>query len=442
LLDQARAKHASDDWERALELLNESLKLDADSMSGTKLRQTLTELLVTEKANRRVTRRVLITAACGMVLLTGLIFGVFKLEGARTRHQAHQKALIDEVEVLLRRGDQSIEAEKFAQAKASFRQALGRLSDIDQPPSALRARLEEALASEPITKGANGLVPLDGAWMLPGEREAILGKRGKFREDVRSLVLLIESHLQGKLQSVPPLRDPEQRAAHRDILAAARQIQKSLAAGQFDEASQAYELTMAKCKGLFEAAGLVNHKGRWMTAAQATEQTMLARGYIKYNGQWVTKQEKFEAEQRSKGLVKYGGKWMTAAERDKSGVKSFALVPRLLSKRYNKQDYQNYIWFDISWDTSWLAKPTRAVKGTLIVTDLFDEEKLRVTWTITETLQPRVPYVERGMGFSYNQFIASHKWVQNTDPKDMKLKFETKSVIYLDGTQVEFTHDD
>ena len=111
------------------------------------------------------------------------------------------------------------------------------------------------------------------------------------------------------------------------------------------------------------------------------------------------------------------------------------LIPSFTNKRFQKSDftsgiYEDAIWFDVSWDTSHLKKPTRAIKGILILCDIFGESKLRLRWTLNQPLTPGTNYTEKGVGFEYNQFIDSHKWVRATDLKDMTFKFEVTDIIF------------
>jgi hypothetical protein len=113
------------------------------------------------------------------------------------------------------------------------------------------------------------------------------------------------------------------------------------------------------------------------------------------------------------------------------------LVPQLLDKRFASQDYQEFIWFDIRWDTTRLKKPTRAVKGVLHVVDLFGDPQLSINLTIDDPLQADRPYTQEGTGFKYNQFMESHKWVRATAQENMRLVFVPSAVIYADGTREE-----
>lgn len=94
----------------------------------------------------------------------------------------------------------------------------------------------------------------------------------------------------------------------------------------------------------------------------------------------------------------------------------------------------------VYWDseyTSHFDRPIRAVKGKLVITDLFDEVKLTIGWTIDSPMQPGQTISEMGKGISYNQFMATHQWLKTTKLEDMKMRFEAEQVILEDGTKVE-----
>ena len=74
----------------------------------------------------------------------------------------------------------------------------------------------------------------------------------------------------------------------------------------------------------------------------------------------------------------------------------------------------------------------------LIIGDIFGEPKLRLRWTINQPLTPGIGYSEEGVGFEYNQFTDSHKWLRATDLKDMTFQFKVTDIIYQDGTQETF----
>jgi hypothetical protein len=151
--------------------------------------------------------------------------------------------------------------------------------------------------------------------------------------------------------------------------------------------------------------------------------------------------------------AKYGIYWMPDTNnKAKSTASSFSvnkvatstesdeviLVPTITNKRYEKYKYDDNIWFDITWNTDNLKKKTRAVKGVLIFADLFGEPKFMINKTINAPLSPHKPHTEDGIGFEYNQFKDSHKWMRSSDLKDMTFRFEIKSIIYADGTTEQF----
>jgi len=122
----------------------------------------------------------------------------------------------------------------------------------------------------------------------------------------------------------------------------------------------------------------------------------------------------------------------------KAAFKPTFMIPNISNKRFEKYKYDENIWFDITWDTSNLKKSTRAVKGILIFADIFGETKFQIKKTINDPLSPNVLLTETGIGFEYNQFKGSHKWIRSTDLKDMTFKFDVKNIIYTDGTSESF----
>jgi len=107
----------------------------------------------------------------------------------------------------------------------------------------------------------------------------------------------------------------------------------------------------------------------------------------------------------------------------------------LTNKRFQQIDTDNNILqAGIYWDAQFTlvpsAKATRAIKGNLVFTDLFDEEKMRVSFTINHPLKPGESFMEKDTGIEYHEFRQCDQWVKTTELKDMKVKFEIDSVIY------------
>lgn len=124
--------------------------------------------------------------------------------------------------------------------------------------------------------------------------------------------------------------------------------------------------------------------------------------------------------------------------------RSTSLVQVSISnKRYAPQNlsygqYEDHIWFDVTYMAGALGKPTRALKGLLSFSDLFGEIKFQLNVTLNERLEPGRPFVQNGIGFTYNQFMQDHQWMLSTSEADMKISFLVTNVIYADGSSEEF----
>jgi len=100
--------------------------------------------------------------------------------------------------------------------------------------------------------------------------------------------------------------------------------------------------------------------------------------------------------------------------------------------------YEDHIWFDCSYTLQPESKPTRAVKGEIIFSDLFGEIKFKIQLTLNEPLTPGQILKQPGIGFTYNQFIGEHQWMLATRLEDMRFSFKATNVIYTDGAAETF----
>lgn len=80
------------------------------------------------------------------------------------------------------------------------------------------------------------------------------------------------------------------------------------------------------------------------------------------------------------------------------------------------------------------SRPSRAVKGKLIFTDLFGDTGFEIGYTVNDPLAAGVPFAAKGVGFDFNQFMSDHNWMLGTDLNDMKVYFEIRSVLFQDGS--------
>ncbi len=140
--------------------------------------------------------------------------------------------------------------------------------------------------------------------------------------------------------------------------------------------------------------------------------------------------------QESKGELQAASDAPTSATAEKVEPATDKIISvRLLKKRYATQDYQDYVFFDLEFTAVGLDKPTRAVKGSLNLKDLFGETKMRIGWTIEKPMTPGGKVVEKETGFKYNQFLGQHQWVQTTGLENMTASFTVRSILYQDGTR-------
>jgi len=110
----------------------------------------------------------------------------------------------------------------------------------------------------------------------------------------------------------------------------------------------------------------------------------------------------------------------------------------LIHKDFTKQEYQEFIFFNLQYTASGLDKPARAIKGLLNLNDLFGERKFALRWTIDKPIKPGETIEEKGQGFKFSPFVDSHQWVRNTQISDMKTTFTVSSILYQDGTRKDF----
>lgn len=109
----------------------------------------------------------------------------------------------------------------------------------------------------------------------------------------------------------------------------------------------------------------------------------------------------------------------------------------IMDKQLMKQDYQEYVFFKLKITAPGLDKNARAIKGIMNFNDLFGETMMRIKWTIDEPVEANGTLNLDG-GFTYNQFLESNRWVANTDIKNMAATYSVESILYEDGTRLDF----
>lgn len=114
------------------------------------------------------------------------------------------------------------------------------------------------------------------------------------------------------------------------------------------------------------------------------------------------------------------------------------LTVALGGKRLEKSGYQDFLTLNLEIAATGLDKPARAIKGSMIFTDLFNEPKMSIGWTINQRLQPGQVIHTKDEGIEYNEFLDNHQWLASTKTEDMRVHFRVESILYEDGTRREF----
>jgi hypothetical protein len=111
----------------------------------------------------------------------------------------------------------------------------------------------------------------------------------------------------------------------------------------------------------------------------------------------------------------------------------------LLGKHYREEKYgRGGVYFDLKFTAAGLDKPVRAIKGSLHITDLFDESIVGIKWSLDKPMSPGATYSENSVGFDYNRFMNNHQRVRDTEASDLRARFHVESILYEDGTRRDF----
>lgn len=139
--------------------------------------------------------------------------------------------------------------------------------------------------------------------------------------------------------------------------------------------------------------------------------------------------EKAEEEQKilaAKALQEVGER------REKLGQ---VLTVALFDKDFYKEDYQSYLSYGLAFQNK-SDKEIRAVKGVLIINDLFDE--LIKTVNITyDTPIPAMGLKKANFTTEYNQFRDEDQRLNSKNLQDLKVVWNPEKIIYTDGTTLE-----
>lgn len=82
------------------------------------------------------------------------------------------------------------------------------------------------------------------------------------------------------------------------------------------------------------------------------------------------------------------------------------------------------------------TRDIRAFTGVMVFDDLFDRHIKSLNLTYDDPIRAGLTVVNRSKGFEPNQFIDSDQKLMTAELQDLKFRFEMKSIIFSDGTQI------
>lgn len=155
-----------------------------------------------------------------------------------------------------------------------------------------------------------------------------------------------------------------------------------------------------------------------------TYREILEKGKI-----WKEKEEELEKEQKL--LAEKAKK----EELERINRLSESVIISCFDKGFYKYNYEDYITYKFVIQNK-SNKNIRAVKGSLIFSNLFDEEikTINLVYDKVLTADTTVNYEAQT---DYNQFNDSDKALKNKELKDMKVKWKPEKIIFEDGTTLE-----
>jgi hypothetical protein len=99
-------------------------------------------------------------------------------------------------------------------------------------------------------------------------------------------------------------------------------------------------------------------------------------------------------------------------------------------------DYEDDITLQLAF-TNVLDKDIRAFDGVITFTDLLDNEILSSKIAINEPLKVGAVLNWNG-AIKYNQFMDTHLRLRNEEQKNLKIRFATRKILFLDGAVKEY----
>lgn len=111
------------------------------------------------------------------------------------------------------------------------------------------------------------------------------------------------------------------------------------------------------------------------------------------------------------------------------------LTVTLRDKGYRKGDWEDYLTYEIAYENK-SEKDIRAVKGSILITDLFDSEIKKIELVGDEVI-PAGKIVKKLYTTKYNQFKDEDTRLRSKSIKDIKVVWTPEKIIFGDGSTLE-----
>jgi len=112
-----------------------------------------------------------------------------------------------------------------------------------------------------------------------------------------------------------------------------------------------------------------------------------------------------------------------------------AVIVTCFNKGFIEGDYDDYISYGFAIKNK-TTKDIRAIKGSLLFTDLFDEEINTIRLTYDTPIKAGVT-ANWNATTDYNRFMDKDVSLKNKDLNDLKVIWKPEKVIFMDGTTLE-----
>lgn len=114
------------------------------------------------------------------------------------------------------------------------------------------------------------------------------------------------------------------------------------------------------------------------------------------------------------------------------------ILVNVTAKKFREQKSRYGIYFDMVFVGAHITKPTREIKGALVICDSFGEEIMAFPRALDIPMVVSGLQIARGEGFEFDQSNNQHVRVRDTSLENLKFRYRVESIIYQDGTRTDF----